>query len=133
MSHKNKRSNIWQIFTPGDRLVYILLISLSALSLFAIHNLQPEGNEVVVESQNKVVYSGSIFDNQHLEIKGLIGTTVIEIKNGKVWVSQSDCPHQICVATGKIHRAGDVIVCIPNKVVVKVKKHGRSTYDAITG
>ena len=133
MNTLKKRLKIWEILTSADRLLYFLLIGLSALSLFAAHELQPEGNEVIVESQNQVVYNGSIQKNRHLEIKGLIGITVVEIQNGKVWVSDSDCPYHICVASGKIHRAGDVIVCIPNKVVVKVKKHGRSTYDAITG
>ena len=126
-------SNLWRTLTVADRFIYTLLLILSALSVIAVKGLQPEGSEVIIEVKGEVVYRGSLFEDFHLEVEGLIGTTAIEIENERAWVSFSDCPHHICVRTGKIHRAGEVIVCIPNKVVVKVKKPGSSHYDAITG
>ena len=32
----------------------------------------------------------------------------------------SDCKNQICVNTGKISRAGEIIVCLPNYVIVEI-------------
>ena len=43
--------------------------------------------------------------------------TVI-IKNGNCYVKESDCKNQICVDTGKISKAGERIVCTPNKVTI---------------
>ena len=35
----------------------------------------------------------------------------IEVKNGKVAVTQSDCPDKICVNTGFIDKGGQTAVC----------------------
>ena len=36
-------------------------------------------------------------------------------------MDHADCPDKICVKTGKIKNKGEQIVCLPNKLVVKVK------------
>ncbi len=58
---------------------------------------------------------------------------VIEVKDGKVRVTESDCPYKICVKQGWIDRGS--IVCLPNNTVTTVKgplKNGEDV-DAITG
>jgi len=133
MVQETKNTDIRHILTVADRVLFIVLLFLCITSVWAVKHLRPQGKEVIVEFQSNIVYQGSLFTNKHLEIKGQIGITTVEIENAEVWVSHSDCPHQICVKTGKIDQAGDIIVCIPNKIVVRVKKRGQSTYDAITG
>lgn len=34
---------------------------------------------------------------------------------------EADCPDKLCVHQGYISRVGEVLVCIPNKVVVEIK------------
>lgn len=46
---------------------------------------------------------------------------VIEIKSGRVRVAESNCPNQVCVRTGWVSRPGRTIICVPNRVVIKVK------------
>ena len=42
---------------------------------------------------------------------------ILTIVNGTAYVSESNCKNQICVKTGKKSQAGEVIVCLPHKVV----------------
>ena len=44
----------------------------------------------------------------------------LEIKDGAVHMLYADCPDQICVHTGWIDQEHDMIVCMPNKVVVQI-------------
>ena len=44
----------------------------------------------------------------------------VHISGGKVWVTDADCPDKTCVRTGVITRAGQSIVCLPNKVTVTI-------------
>ena len=37
-----------------------------------------------------------------------------------VYFAASDCPDQICVHTGPLHRAGQTAACLPNRVVVTI-------------
>ena len=51
---------------------------------------------------------------------GLIEMTVEEIRGGEIRMTEADCPDQICVHTGWIDQEHDMIVCMPNKVVVQI-------------
>ncbi|MCH5163214.1 MAG: NusG domain II-containing protein [Clostridiales bacterium] len=44
----------------------------------------------------------------------------VRVKSGKVWVTDSDCRDHTCEHTGKISRAGQSIVCLPNNVVISI-------------
>ncbi|MDI6638910.1 MAG: NusG domain II-containing protein, partial [Bacillota bacterium] len=49
-------------------------------------------------------------------------TVVVEIaEDGRARVRASDCPDKVCVKTGWIEHPGEVIVCLPNRVVVKIQ------------
>ena len=55
----------------------------------------------------------------------------IRIEGDRVWVLHSDCPDQICVRSGEIRTAGQTVVCLPNRVVVKIT--GAAQLDAVAG
>ncbi len=67
---------------------------------------------------------------REISAPGPLGKTHIKIAGGKVWVVDSPCPHKLCVKMGKRGRAGEVIVCVPNRVIVRVE--GRREFDTIT-
>jgi len=48
------------------------------------------------------------------------GSLTVLAKAGKVCISASDCPDQICVHTGWLTSTGQTAVCLPFKVVLKV-------------
>jgi len=54
------------------------------------------------------------------------GHMVVEVLDGAVRVRASDCPDQICVLTGWIRNPGEMIVCVPFRVVVQIPQasHG---------
>lgn len=45
---------------------------------------------------------------------------VVEVDNGRIHVREADCPDQICVRVGWISAAPQQIVCLPNRVVIKI-------------
>lgn len=46
-------------------------------------------------------------------------SNVCEIKDGKVRMTEADCPDQLCIKQGAIGADGGIIVCLPNKVVIR--------------
>ncbi|MBQ0084384.1 MAG: NusG domain II-containing protein [Clostridiales bacterium] len=76
-----------------------------------------EGSKVAVTVDGKTeIYS--LNENQTVKLPR--NTVVIE--NGEVFVKNAECPNQICVKTGKISKAGEQIACLPNKVLVEIRK-----------
>ncbi len=46
-------------------------------------------------------------------------------------VEDSNCPDKICEKTGKI-KSGGAIICVPNKVLIRLKKSAHSDVDVMT-
>lgn len=57
---------------------------------------------------------------------------VLELSRDGVRVVETKCPGEDCLHTGVITRAGEQIVCLPNRMVVSLRGE-EAAYDAITG
>ena len=55
----------------------------------------------------------------------------ITIKDGGVSMDFSTCHNKDCVNMGSIAKSGEIIVCLPHKVVLKIKG-GEAVYDSIS-
>ena len=55
----------------------------------------------------------------------------IEVNAGRVRVARSNCPKQICVRSGWIKEPGEVIVCVPNKVLIEIRSPKGPRLDAV--
>ena len=55
----------------------------------------------------------------------------IEVNEGRVRVARSDCPKQICVRSGWMKEPGEIIVCVPNKILIEVRSSGAPLLDAV--
>ncbi|MDZ7270921.1 MAG: NusG domain II-containing protein [candidate division KSB1 bacterium] len=129
----SRAKGIWRFLTPADRLLLGALLALSALSFAAVNQMRSAGETVVVQAGNREFYRGPLRQEQRLVVDGPVGTTIVEVHDGAAWVSASDCPMHLCVRMGKISRAGEVVVCIPNRVVVRIEGRRRNPLDAIIG
>ena len=61
----------------------------------------------------------------------LNGRMQLEIKDSRVRVLNSDCPHHICKNMGWIKYNGETIVCVPNQVLIEIKSKGPAVIDAV--
>ena len=48
----------------------------------------------------------------------------LELKDNRIRVSETNCADQSCLRMGFIERAGQTIVCLPNRVVVQITGNG---------
>lgn len=107
----------------GKDILLILVILGIGVILLAYTYLGKQNHPVVaVRVDGKVVQEFSLDDSIHYKIEGIGGTNTLCIEEGSVWLSEADCPDQICVQTGKIRHAGQSIICLPHKVVVEIKE-----------
>jgi hypothetical protein len=59
-----------------------------------------------------------------LVVTGRLGGLRIVQCSGEIWFEDAPCRLKICERTGHIHRAGEAIVCAPNKVMVRRERDG---------
>lgn len=55
----------------------------------------------------------------------------LKVSDGKICVSHSDCPDKVCEKTGYIGSDGQTIVCLPNRVSVRISSNTDSDIDVI--
>ena len=48
------------------------------------------------------------------------GSNTVTVKDGKIAVTEANCPDQVCVNHRPTNQTADPIVCLPNKLVVEV-------------
>lgn len=47
-------------------------------------------------------------------------TNQIRIEDGSVRMEDADCPDHLCVRQGTISKSGQMIVCLPNRVTIRI-------------
>ena len=57
---------------------------------------------------------------------------ILVIKDGEADMTEASCPDKICVNHRNIHKKGESITCLPNKVIIEIEKGESSDLDAIT-
>lgn len=60
------------------------------------------------------------------------GNTLL-VENGAISMCKADCPDQLCVKQGKITGGVYPIVCLPNRVTVKILSKQEDVPDVIAG
>ncbi|MCK5527475.1 MAG: NusG domain II-containing protein [Candidatus Latescibacteria bacterium] len=120
------------MLTLSDKILIGALLLLSGLSFLALAAFRGAGQTLVVEQDGKVLARRSIADEDTLRIPGPLGVTTIRIAEGRARVLNAPCPQQLCVKTGAISKAGAMVVCVPNRVVVRIEGPSKDGVDAVT-
>lgn len=108
----------------GDLILVVVLILIGIGALFYNQVIVPkkgQGTKVIIEIDGKIAGEFPLskeLESRRFETKN--GYNVIEIKDGQVRVSEADCPDELCVHTGWRQHIGQVIVCLPHYLVVKI-------------
>lgn len=108
----------------GD-FVAIAVVILLAIGIWAFSFGRKEAASVDIFCDGKLVYTSSIATPFETEVAGC----TVKLSDGKVRVVSSTCPDKVCVNTGDISEAGEVIVCVPNRVSIKLA--GKKEFDAV--
>lgn len=111
---------LWRRTRPGDRLVVAVLLLLS-LGLLVVLRPGPPGRRVVVEQAGRVIFTAPLDEPRAVALEGPLGTTRLAIRDGTVCVEAAPCPHRVCIGMGAIGRAGELVACVPNDLLVRIE------------
>ena len=110
-----------RLFRKGDVLLLAALVALALLfyTAYAWRNRGAGGLVCEISVDGKVTQTLPLSEdcefvlpqNPHIRL---------EVRDGAVGFTQSDCPDQICVHTGFLRRGGQTAVCLPNRVAIRV-------------
>lgn len=132
--------NVLKMMKKGDVIIIGLLIILSFLPL-ALINQQKKSVEENAEPVDYVIVTvdGEELHRMELKENAEIESYLYESEEGhmnlierngtNVYMADANCADSLCVQQGSISKNGEVIVCLPHRVLVEIVSEGRSAED----
>jgi hypothetical protein len=111
----------------GDMLLIVLLLVV-AVSIFASNRVissaaerQQGATKAVISLDGEVYQTIDLsWQTDMVEIRTKRGYDLLKVHDNGIEVVESDCPQKICISMGFINRAGQTIICLPNRMIVEI-------------
>ena len=109
-----------QKLTKGDRLLLTLAI-ITLVILYAVYwGRSVYGNQASIAIGGKHWSTIDLYQDRIIEVKGALGVSKLEVKDGKIRFIASPCDTKQCVHQGWIDQSGEIVACVPNEVSVRI-------------
>ena len=99
------------------------LILVAVLVIFSLTPLAVTSHAkkiAVVKVDGSVVREINLSADETFTVAANGGFNVVEVRGGKISVVEADCPEKICVRHGSISHGGEVIACVPHKLLIEI-------------
>ncbi len=91
------------------------------------------GAEVLVTVEGEELYRLPLDKDTELVIGTGEKYNTLVISGGEAYIEDASCPDHVCVKSGRVSFDGQIIVCLPNKLVVSIVGGEASELDGIAG
>lgn len=109
--------------------VIIVAVILAAALCFSVifistskSRTQKIGDKVEIVSDGKTLYTLDLGKEKDRTFKIKYsggGSNTVEIKDGKIRISEADCPDKVCVKHSWLESKDLPIVCLPHKLIIR--------------
>ncbi|MBQ5360088.1 MAG: NusG domain II-containing protein [Lachnospiraceae bacterium] len=113
---------MFKIIRKADIVLFIVLLAFGfAMLFFTIRAASSPGEQVVINVDGTEYGRYPLDRDRVIEIQNGDRLNIVTIKDGGVSMSYSTCKNQICVHEGEVTAPGQLIVCLPNYVIVEIE------------
>lgn len=113
-------------------LILLLIVVIGGGLVFNHFRQSYKGDKVVIYVDKEVYKEVPLSKNEEFTIKTPKGYNNVKVHDGGVEVVEASCPDDVCVKTGFITKSNQSIVCIPNKVSIKIVSNEKNDIDIIS-
>lgn len=119
--------------TWADRLLLLLMLAGIGISWLHMQALTGSGEAMVTIYHGQMQLAQYPLHAQkpvHFTARGELGDSEIIIANNSVFFLESPCRNKLCILAGHKHRIGDIIACVPNRILVAINGAAKR-FDAV--
>lgn len=102
-------------------LILLLIVIISFVSLYFLKNDNKKNALVYYEDEMILKIDLSLKGEHTYTVDGYNGDIIIKTKDNKIKVESENSPNHICSNQGWVEETYEVLVCLPNKVVIKIE------------
>lgn len=111
----------------GDIIFVVFILALALAGMAAINVVKNSSADkslvAVVKQRDKIIERinlANVTEQRRIEVDGLYNESIL-VEKGRIRFEDADCPDRICVNTGWLEKVGDIAVCIPNQVMIRIE------------
>lgn len=108
----------------GDKLIIIIIaiVAIIGLGITLITTSDADNKVVSITVDQKPYMTLPLNKDTTVAVTTNYGSNTIEVKDGSVRVISADCPDKICVHTKAARKVGEIIVCLPHRLIITIEK-----------
>jgi len=114
-----------------DWILVSSLLIIIGLTFVFLYKKDSDNKLAKVYYENEVILTIDLTLKEEKEyiVKGYNGDVTIKTKDGKIKVDSEKSPLNLCSKQGYISSSNEVIVCLPNKIIIKIED--KETVDTV--
>ena len=118
---------------PKLEFAVLALLCLAALLSYLLINQGSRGGVAVITVGQQVFAEVPLALDGEYRVTDMDGAYLLTciVADGAIQVSSSTCRDHICVRQGDIHLTREMIVCLPNQVVVSIRSSAADELDGV--
>lgn len=126
------KENLKLKFSRGDlaTILVVIMMAVGLMAAFGRGSHSSMGEIAEIYQNGRKIKTVSLKQATKISIDGDYHS-VIAVKDGRIAIVESDCPGMDCVHSGWIDRPGRSIVCLPNRLEVRIV--GAAEVDIVVG
>jgi len=129
------RWRLLRAIRAGDYVIAAIFFALACGSFWLPGVLAPHdtaGRTARIFVRNQLVAEVDLLQDRAFDLDGTVGRVTLAVAAGSIRVAASTCPNQYCLKQGAIRRASQVLVCVPNQLLVEIVSPDAANLDVIT-
>lgn len=141
---ESNRKYLLSVMTRADWVLIVCSLMIALLGIYATFMWDgwfveaSSARYAVVRVNNSVVKTIRLDENKGELVSISLGSdneAVLEVDDGRIRVSDAShlCPLGYCARAGWINRVGEIIVCVPNKMVISIEGGSGVQSEALDG
>ena len=124
----------------GDKIVGIILLIIVLITtggtLIYKNSIKGVENIAVIKRDGKVIKTidlNKVVKPEEFTLKTENGDyNTIAVKHNSIRIIDANCPNKLCVKSGWITKPGEMIVCLPYKVIINIEAKADQDIDGGT-
>ena len=96
----------------------------------------PQGNYARIYQDNSLIESinlSNVATPFSKTIGDEAGYNIIAVENGRIRITEANCPDRTCIHQGWISDGALPIVCLPHRLVIRLDNNSEPDLDAVIG
>ncbi len=118
--------------TRADKALVAVFIIMTALSFNVRSFFSAPGSDALVYVDSALKYKIDMGVDKEYQVPVQNGVVIISVSGGRLYVRSAPCPRRICMMSSPVFKEGDTLVCVPNKMLIRVDGEEASGLDTLT-